>query len=165
MGFLSGGGGLEGRRYDVVKGEYSMRWYNALVKWILFVSAAFSFIASVQMMLHGKANAGKIPGYETCALVFGMVNVAYASFTIITRSALAKYERKAPYLLYALLIIPIFAHMAEAVWVTKLFKGTKMYSEATMQYQADVASTLVLQTVLLITNCIYFRKRKSKFIN
>lgn len=148
------------------KQEYGMKWYKFLIYFALFAGAVLNFVAGIMALSGAMYEMEGItadmvyeyfPGLETWTMIYGFALMGVAVFRIVTRFMLAKFKKSGPACLYTLYIINVLLGTA------MLLFGSQILHE-NLVGTSDIAS-MVSSVVMLIINIVYFKKRKSLFIN
>lgn len=127
--------------------EYGMKWYKFLIYFALFAGAVLNCVMGI-MALSGKIYEAKL-----WAIIYGLALVGLAVFAIVTRFLLAKFKKSGPICLYVLYIISPILEIT----------GPQILHE-NLTNTSDIAS-MGASMIMLIVNIVYFKKRKSLFIN
>lgn len=155
-----------------------MKWYKFLINFMLFFSAALNAIDGVQFIIGdqyykdgpidvAKAIYSQFGALKTVDVVAGIVLIAFALFTLYTRSRLAGYCKNGPKMLLLLYILG-FAYTvlyAAAVDITLASYGVSLnIVDFLLTDGVTVLTTAVVDGVMFVINLEYFRNRKHLFV-
>lgn len=154
-----------------------MKWYKFLINFMLFFSAALNAISGVQLIIGDQYRDGNVDmsglvylqfgALKTVDVVAGIVLIAFALFTLYTRSRLAGYCKNGPKMLLLLYILG-FAYTvlyAAAVDITLASYGVSLnIVDFLLTDGVTVLTTAVVDGVMIVINLEYFRNRKHLFV-
>lgn len=154
-----------------------MKWYKFLINFMLFFSAALNAIRGVQLIIGDQYRDGNVDmsglvysqfgALKTVDVVAGIVLIAFALFTLYTRSRLAGYCKNGPKMLLLLYILG-FAYTvlyAAAVDITLASYGVSLnIVDFLLTDGVTVLTTAVVDGVMFVINLEYFRNRKHLFV-
>lgn len=154
-----------------------MKWYKFLINFMLFFSAALNAISGVQLIIGDQYRDGNVDmsglvysqfgALKTVDVVAGIVLIAFALFTLYTRSRLAGYCKNGPKMLLLLYILG-FAYTvlyAAAVYITLASYGVSLnIVDFLLTDGVTVLTTAVADGVMIVINLEYFRNRKHLFV-
>ena len=154
-----------------------MKWYKFLINFMLFFSAALNAIDGVQFIIGDQYKDGNVDmsglvysqfgALKTVDVVAGIVLIAFALFTLYTRSRLAGYCKNGPKMLLLLYILG-FAYTvlyAAAVYITLASYGVSLnIVDFLLTDGVTVLTTAVVDGVMFVINLEYFRNRKHLFV-
>lgn len=154
-----------------------MKWYKFLINFMLFFSAALNAISGVQLIIGDQYRDGNVDmsglvysqfgALKTVDVVAGIVLIAFALFTLYTRSRLAGYCKNGPKMLLLLYILG-FAYTvlyAAAVDITLASYGVSLnIVDFLLTDGVTVLTTAVVDGVMFVINLEYFRNRKHLFV-
>lgn len=154
-----------------------MKWYKFLINFMLFFSAALNAISGVQLIIGDQYRDGNVDmsglvysqfgALKTVDVVYGIVLIAFALFTLYVRSRLAGYCKNGPKMLL-LLYISGFAYTVlytAAVYITLASYGVSLsIVDFLLTDGVTVLTTAVADGVMIVINLEYFRNRKHLFV-
>lgn len=154
-----------------------MKWYKFLINFMLFFSAALNAISGVQLIIGDQYRDGNVDmsglvysqfgALKTVDVVAGIVLIAFALFTLYTRSRLAGYCKNGPKMLLLMYILG-FAYTVlyvAAVYITLASYGVSLnIVDFLLTDGATVLTTAVEDGVMIVINLEYFRNRKHLFV-
>lgn len=154
-----------------------MKWYKFLINFMLFFSAALNAISGVQLIIGDQYRDGNVDmsglvysqfgALKTVDVVAGIVLIAFALFTLYTRSRLAGYCKNGPKMLLLMYILG-FAYTvlyAAAVYITLASYGVSLnIVDFLLTDGVTVLTTAVVDGVMFVINLEYFRNRKHLFV-
>ncbi len=155
-----------------------MKWYKFLINFMLFFSAALNAISGIRVIIGdqyykngpidvAKAVYSQFGALKTVDVVYGIVLIAFALFTLYTRSRLAGYCKNGPKMLLLMYILNFaFAVLyTAAVYITLASYG---FSPRLLDFLTTAGATLlttaVTSGVMIVINLEYFRNRKHLFV-
>ena len=148
-----------------------MGWFSWLIYFALFATTVKFTISALQMFLGtqyvymGENFKDYIystyDGLEIIDIGYGVALLIFAAFTIFTRFKLAGFKKNGPFLLLSLYPAIIILDLIYVFMVNEVVGG-----------DFDIESILptivvsaIVNFVMSLINFIYFRKRKSLFVN
>lgn len=154
-----------------------MKWYKFLINFMLFFSAALNAISGVQLIIGDQYRDGNVDmsglvysqfgALKTVDVVAGIVLIAFALFTLYTRSRLAGYCKNGPKMLLLMYILG-FAYTVlytAAVYITLASYGVSLnIVDFLLTDGVTVLTTAVADGVMIVINLEYFRNRKHLFV-
>lgn len=154
-----------------------MKWYKFLINFMLFFSAALNAISGVQLIIGDQYRDGNVDmsglvysqfgALKTVDVVYGIVLIAFALFTLYVRSRLAGYCKNGPKMLLLLYILG-FAYTVlytAAVYITLASYGVSLsIVDFLLTDGVTVLTTAVADGVMIVINLEYFRNRKHLFV-
>lgn len=154
-----------------------MKWYKFLINFMLFFSAALNAISGVQLIIGDQYRDGNVDmsglvysqfgALKTVDVVAGIVLIAFALFTLYTRSRLAGYCKNGPKMLLLLYILG-FAYTVlyvAAVDITLASYGVSLsIVDFLLTDGVTLLTTAVVDGVMIVINLEYFRNRKHLFV-
>lgn len=141
--------------------RFSMKWYKFVIYVQLFLSAIVNFCNAATYFagLHYQGNAESVyyffPNMRALDIVMGIFCMALAVFAIVVRQRLAKFKKDGPMLYLILFGIQAALNMLYLSFATGI--------TGINAFDASVCSAIVAPIVLLVTNKVYFEKRKDLF--
>lgn len=167
--------------------DFSMKWYNFLTKWLLWVSALGSLIGVVKYFTgfhyYGPWTYSAVAGdwvrvtpeliYELFGTPLRVLDIfmlfasgALAVFTIITKFKLESFKKEAPTYLYIMYIANVVINIIYLICIIAIAEST--FISGMVDYVGTIAEAVfsfVCWGVFLVLNYIYFNKRKVLFKN
>lgn len=146
---------------------YSMKWFKFVIYFQLFLSGLTSLISGVSCLTGANYSTtglvtpeevySTFPGLRAVDLIMGVGLLALAALAIVVRQKLAHYRRGAPKL-YLMLLGANIALSALYILAGSVMLGTLLLDASTI-------SELVVSTVMIGANKVYFDKRAELFAN
>lgn len=144
---------------------FPMKYHKFLIYFSLWLGAAINLlggIAIVTGMILGEdmqAVYAAFPGYQALNVVYGCILLLLAAVCVAVRTALARYRRRGPKMLIALLTVnlilaPLYGVLAGAV--TRIPLGQLMDASDAAQFAGTLA--------IVIATFVYYKKRESLFV-
>lgn len=150
--------------------SYPMKWYKFLIYFALFFGAFYEFIMSINYMTgtiyfaqtNGQASAEAVYstygyGLKFLDVLYGILLLGTAVYSIITRNRLAKFKKNAPMLLYILYGSGLVFSLIYMIGFSVITGVNAINS--------SLVSSLISTIICLILNYKYFTKRESLFVN
>lgn len=148
--------------------NHSMKWHKFLTYFSLWAGAVLNVIAAFTRFtgsMYGSSGEADMvysyfKGLKTIDVLFGVVMIAIAIFSIVTRFALAGYKAAGPKMLMGLYIIDAavsIVYLVVASMVTGIALGELIDS--------STISSLVTGIAMVFVNKAYYGKRAELFIN
>lgn len=154
-----------------------MKWYKFLINFMLFFSAALNAINGIKLIIGDQYRDGNVDmsglvysqfgALKTVDVVYGIVLIAFALFTLYTRSRLAGYCKNGPKMLLLMYILNFaFAVLyTAAVYITLASYGVSLsIVDFLLTDGVTVLTTAVADGVMIVINLEYFRNRKHLFV-
>lgn len=146
----------------------SMKWYNALIYAILFLSALYCAYNAMLMFtgkLYGDTEYkeivyGRFPSLKIIDITMALALIIIAIGCIITRQALKNYAKIGPTFLTAIYVVNILLSL---LYVALVSLTTKMSIKDIID--ESFFRTLGQSCVMIAVNKTYFSKRKHMFVN
>ncbi len=146
----------------------SMKWHKFLIYFSLWASAVLNVLNSFMYFtgaMYGsdwqiESVYSYFSGLKTIDMLFGVVMIAVAAFTIVTRFALAGYKASGPRLLSGLYLVNAIAgivYLIVASVVTGISLGELVDS--------STITSLITSIAMVFINKSYYDKRAKLFIN
>lgn len=158
-----------------------MKWYKFLIYFALFAAPILLIINSINwfnsLMLDGKVyilTVIRYPFYlKVLMVIYIILCLLLAAFSIYTRQMLAKFKKKAPYYLYALylgnyapLLILLIMKIPEIPFMwQQLVMQSENYIAALIGFILGIILLFGFSLIMLWINYKYFTKRKHLFVN
>ena len=143
--------------------EPGMKWFKFLIYFLLWLSAlvnlggAGTALVGLGLQEELRVVYAYLPGLKTLNLVYGVLMIGFAAFTVYTRYRLARFCRNGPFCLclsYGLNELLSIAYSAAAALIAQV-SLTELYR----------FSSLLASAAMLAVNIVYFRKRQDLFVN
>ncbi len=150
-------------------GTGSMAWYSILVTVYLFMEAFISAVSGIQYISgfipEVMKNSEGIMYYcqingtlKYIDVLYGLWYIGMAVFAVFTRTALAKYRKNAPLFVLLFFSVPTVINCLYSIPLMILV-NTESASYFTLVFQ------VIIQMGFVYANYIYFKKRKTLFVN
>lgn len=147
---------------------HSMKWHKFLIYFSLWAGAVLNVIAAFSRFtgsMYGSSSEANMvysyfSGLKAIDVLFGVVMIAIALFSIATRFALAGYKAAGPKMLMGLYIIDAavsIVYLVVASMVTGIAFGELI--------DPSTISSLVTSAAMVFVNKAYYDKRAELFIN
>lgn len=163
----------QGNVYDqgALKNSYPMKWFKFLIYFALFFGAFLEFCFAISYFTgsiyfsqtNGQVSAEMVYGMYGTPLkiwdvIYGLIMLGSAVFSIITRNALAKYKSCGPKYLYILYIAGGVAGLVYNI-------GVSMITGVSGIFNSSFISSIVSTVIVVWANYKYFSKRDELFNN
>lgn len=152
---------------DVLATAYSMKWYNALIYVILFLSALWYLINGVRLLLgsaYGAPSAlvyGMFPALKPLSIIMGLIYLGMTAGFLVVRQMPAGFRKNAVRCLLGLYIPDMI--------ITLIFGVAQLIILGDLRFAGDLLGSLVFGRILSIVfpvlNRIYFDNREELFVN
>lgn len=150
-------------------GRPSMMWYNLLILFYLFMEAFISLSSGIQYILgympEFLKNLNEIMyygqvmrGLKFIDIIYGVWLILVAVFAVVTRMKLAKFKKNAPLFVVLFFTLPTLVNCGYTIGLLVIIKA-KAAAYFSLVYQ------IVIQAIFVYANYIYFKKRKTLFVN
>lgn len=150
--------------------NFQMKWFKFLIYFSLFAGALLNLVNGVNLITgniyltqsNGQVTADMVYGVygsslKTLDLVYGVIMVLIAVFSIYTRVRLAKFKANGPMCLYILYGAPVAFSILYNVAVSGIIGQSA--------FNAQIIGSAVTSIGMLLLNYAYFTKRKVLFVN
>lgn len=144
--------------------ELPMKWYNFVVKFMLFALAFFDFIDAIDMILNPSTYINSefdlvtYPALIPVNYIYGVISIGLAVFAILVRNKLAKFKTDAPlYFLGYLVITNAFSLMYDVICA--------IITTESADFVTNIGSVIISTIVVVTLNHKYFKKREYLFCN
>ena len=157
---------------NLATAELSMKWYKALISWLLFLGAGFNVLQAIRV-LSGSIYDGEqelvyrfFDGLQGLDIFFSISCIAIAGFAVFVRFQLAGFKKIGPTLLYVqyavtALIVLIYNISAIAI-IEDAARGLALNTDDMI---TEVVISVLIYIIMMVLNIIYFNKRKHLFTN
>ncbi len=142
-----------------------MKWYDFLVKFMLWISAGINILSSVSY-IGGSAHSAEIyasyPGLSMLDIGYGVLTLGMGALAIMTRFALVGYKRNAPALASGIYFYGFVISLGYNIFALVMMQS----GYDTVSFIITVMSVMVSSGISLavaICNLVYFKKRKHMF--
>ncbi len=150
-------------------GRPSMMWYSILVLFYLFMEAFISVTSGIQYIAGFmpemlKSTGGILyyvqldKGLKFIDIIYGIWYIGMAVLAVVTRNKLAKYKKNAPLFVILFFTLPTAVN---CIYTLPLMIITKTALSAYF----PLVFQLGIQAGFVYANYIYFKKRKTLFVN
>ena len=153
------------------KPEYPMKWFKFLIYFALFFGAFLEFCFAISYFTgsiyfsqtNGQVSAEMVYGMYGAPLkildvLYGVVTLGAAVFSIVTRFRLAKFKANGPKCLYILYIVGGLAGLVYNI-------GVSMITGVSGIFNSSFISSIVATAIVVWANYKYFSKRDELFNN
>lgn len=147
----------------------SMKWFNFLIYFSLFFGAVINFVFGFNFLTggiyfvqsDGQVSADMVysmfDGLKAVDIIYGILMIALAGFSIYTRFRLSKYKANGP-----MCICMVYGASA-GIALLYIIAVSVITGESRL-IGSNVVS-IIASVVLIVLNYIYFNKRKELFVN
>lgn len=155
------------------KVQHPMKWYKFLIYFSLFFGALINFVFGFNyitggiyfVLSNGEVSADMVYGYyggglKALDVLYGIIMIALAGFSIYSRFRLAKYKSNGPMCINILL--------GAGAGLTLLYNIASLaitglnFNEV---FNSQVITSIAVSVGMAFGNHFYFKKRKDLFIN
>lgn len=165
-------GYLNVSNYSVpLKNEYPMKWFKFLIYFALFFGAFIEFVFGMNYIM-GTIYFSQTNGQVTAEMVYamygtplkiwdvlyGLIMLGTAAFSIITRFKLAKFKQNAPKFLYILYIAGAALGLVYNI-------GVALITGAEGIFNSSFITSIIFTGIIVFANYKYFSKREELFCN
>lgn len=154
-----------------LKNEYPMKWFKFLIYFALFFGALIEFVYGMNYIM-GTIYLSQTGGQVTAEMVYamygtplkiwdvlyGLIMLATAVFSIITRFKLAKFKQNGPKFLYIL-------YIAGAALALVYNIGVALITDVEGIFNVPYIISIIFTGIVVFANYKYFSKRDKLFCN
>lgn len=151
--------------YQPMQPIQPMGWYKFLIYFALFAGCVLNvitgFVAITGSHYDGMANYVYrfFPAMQMLDIFYGIACIGVGVYGIVTRMALAKYNKNAPMMLYILYgvsaVIPLIYVFGASMVISKY---------GAIDFTSNIIS-VIGSAAMIAVNYVYFNKRKHLFVN
>lgn len=158
---------------DHAKPDYDgfpMNWYKLLIHFLLYAGFILNLVSGILQifgMQYGEYTPlyyAEFPTLKTVDIVFGILTILFAFYVLYVRFELAKLKKHAPLKLMIAYLLNMLISAAYLVITAFLFASTDAGVDRLDLY-AKLISLVLGSGIILYCNLVYFKKRKSLFVN
>lgn len=153
--------------------QYPMKWYKFLIYFALFAGAIGNGFSSISYLtgsiwrsyqVTGASLYDVLPAMKVFDMLYGVVLIGLAAWSIVTRSHLAKKRINGPFYLLVLYaanaVFSLVYTLAAAANLTG-YTGKNMFGSMI----GKIIPSLAVSVAMVVVNYLYFDKRRSLFTN
>lgn len=154
---------------NVAQNQPPMKWYKFLIYFGLWAGAVLNALTAISSFMGTQYGESvdqvyaKFGGLRILDICHGVLLLVFAAFLIFVRFQLAGYKKNAPQLL---LIAYAASFVIEIIY---LILGFVVLSKSDVSFSDVVGSSgigsVISMVVVILTNKVYFDKRKHLFVN
>lgn len=151
--------------------QYPMKWFNFLIYFSLFFSAFICAVFGLNYITggiyfsqtNGQVSADMVygmygNGLKVLDVLYGVITLAAAGFSIYTRFRLSKYKVNGPLCLYILYGSGATLALIYSIGVTVVTGMNQVFTPTNIV-------SIITSVVVLLLNIKYFQKRGTLFVN
>ena len=153
--------------------QHPMKWYKFLIYFSLFFGALINFVFGFNYITggiyfvqsNGEFSSDMIYGYyggglKALDVIYGILMIAIAGFSIYSRFRLAKYKSNGPICICILFVVG--AGLTLLYNIALLAVTGLDFGEV---FNAQISSSIGVSIGMALGNYFYFKKRKALFVN
>lgn len=152
--------------------QYPMGWYKFLVYFALFFGAVVNLVNGIQIMTGGHYGSDYdkeivyrvFDGLQGLDIFVGIAIIAVAAIQVYTRFRLSGFKKNAPNMLTVVYGLASAINLIYSIGVYMILEDAGAGSEAGEIVGVAITS-IIVNAVILSCNLVYFKKRKSLFVN